>query len=264
MSDMTTAQRKAQSAAPFVPAEPRDLEQLRSGAAGCRGCRIADLGTHTVFGEGAADARVVLVGEQPGDVEDQRGRPFVGPAGVLLDRALAEAGLDRDAAYVTNAVKHFKFTMAGPGRRRIHAKPDAYEQAACKPWLAAELTVLSPEVVVLLGATAAQTLFGPSFRISRDRGVWRPLPLPRRPGEVDPGDVAVDAGDVALDAGSGRAAKPALVRRHALAVATWHPSAILRADDERKAEQYAELVGDLAAVAGRLAAPQRDDSPGRT
>jgi len=207
------------SAAEFVP-PGADLAGLAAAAQACKGCGLAELdNTGTVFGEGAAGARVVLVGEQPGDVEDRRGRPFVGPAGKLLDRALAEAGIDRDSAYVTNAVKHFKFTMASTGKRRIHAKPDAHEVAACKPWLVAELNVLRPELVVLLGATAGAALLGPSFRVTKMRGQ-------------------------VLDGPPGSNARM---------LATIHPSAVLRTDEAGRDEAFAGLVRDLAVAAGVLA-----------
>jgi len=206
------------SAAEFVP-PAADLPGLASAARACKGCVLAELdNTGTVFGEGAAGARVVLVGEQPGDVEDRRGRPFVGPAGKLLDRALAEAGIDRDSAYVTNAVKHFKFTLASTGKRRIHAKPDAHEVAACRPWLVAELNVLRPELVVLLGATAGAALLGPSFRVTKMRGQLLDGP----PGS------------------------------NARMVATIHPSAVLRTDDAGRDDAFAGLVRDLAVAAAAL------------
>ena len=210
---------RASSAAPFVPIGA-DLAGLAGAARGCRGCHLADLdNTATVFGEGPATARLVLVGEQPGDVEDRRGRPFVGPAGKLLDRALGEAGLDRETAYVTNAVKHFKFTRASTGKRRVHAKPDAHEVAACKPWLVAELNVLHPELVVLLGATAGAALLGPSFRVTKMRGQL-------------------------LDGPPGSGAR---------LLATIHPSAVLRADEATRDEAFGGLVRDLAIAADVLA-----------
>jgi len=218
------------TAEPFVPAGA-DLPGLAAAAAGCRGCPLHERATQTVFGAGPAGARVALVGEQPGDVEDRRGLPFVGPAGKLLDRALEEAGVDRRTAYVTNAVKHFKFTMVGSGKRRIHAKPDALEVAACRPWLAAELSVLDPDVVVLLGATAAQSLLGPSFRVTRSRGILLPWPPGGEGGTLLAG--AEDGG-----------------RQAAFALATIHPSAVLRADD--RATAYAGLVSDLEVVAQAL------------
>jgi DNA polymerase len=209
------------SAAPFVP-EGADLGALSAAAVNCRGCHLYENATQTVFGEGAPDARVVLVGEQPGDVEDRRGRPFVGPAGRLLDEALEEAGIDRGQTYVTNAVKHFKFTMASTGKRRIHATPDSYEVAACRPWLDAEFALLDPEVVVALGATAGKALLGPSFRVTKSRGALLPWPT---------------ADD--------------LHRQSAFVLATIHPSAVLRAEDRGTA--YAGFVADLRVVAEALA-----------
>ncbi len=201
------------SAAAFVP-ETDDLEVLREAAGGCRGCPLHEDATQTVFGRGQAGARLVLVGEQPGDVEDQKGLPFVGPAGHLLVRALDEAGVDRSEAYVTNAVKHFKFTVRG--KRRIHATPDAYEVAACRPWLRAEIAVVRPELVVLLGATAAKTVYGPSFRVTASRGVLLDWPTAEGPQ----------------------------------AMATVHPSSVLRADDKDAA--LAGLVSDLRVAAAAL------------
>ena len=201
------------TAAPFVP-QTDDLDALRAAAAGCRGCPLHEDATQTVFGRGSAGSRLVLVGEQPGDVEDTKGLPFVGPAGHLLVRALDEAGVDRTQAYVTNAVKHFKFTVRG--KRRIHATPDAYEVAACRPWLAAELALVRPELVVLLGATAAKTVYGPSFRVTASRGLLLEWPRPGGPQ----------------------------------AMATVHPSSVLRADDRETA--YAGLVSDLRVAAAAL------------
>ena len=155
------------TAAPFVP-DSRSLPTLRDAARKCRGCPLWRVGTQTVFGEGPARARVVLVGEQPGDREDIAGRPFVGPAGRLLDQALAGAGIDRSLVYVTNAVKHFKWEPAG--KRRLHKKPSAREVAACRPWFEAELGALRPEILIALGATAAQNLMGAHFRVTRERG----------------------------------------------------------------------------------------------
>jgi DNA polymerase len=146
------------------------LEELRADAADCRACPLWQTGTQTVFGEGAAAAQVMLVGEQPGDQEDKQGRPFVGPAGRVLDEALELAGIDRTSAYVTNAVKHFKWTARGT--RRIHAKPTWSEQMACRPWLESELAVVQPRVVVCLGATAGQSLLGKQFRVTKERGRW--------------------------------------------------------------------------------------------
>ncbi|MET8637936.1 UdgX family uracil-DNA binding protein [Streptomyces sp. NPDC004680] len=203
----------AYDATPFLPHDG-GLEAYRRAAEGCRGCPLYENGTRTVFGKGDAAARIVLVGEQPGDQEDRKGEPFVGPAGRLLDRALEEAGIDRGAAYVTNAVKHFKFTVAGRGKRRIHKAPSLREVSACRPWMHAELDLVRPEVVVALGATAGKALLGSSFRVTRDRGSVIPMP-----GSDDERCV----------------------------VATVHPSAVLRADDRESA--YAGLVCDLKVVA---------------
>lgn len=155
------------SAADFLPSG-RSLSTLREAAASCRGCPLWAPATQTVFGAGPADARVVLVGEQPGDQEDRRGEPFVGPAGRVLDQALDEAGIDRGAAYVTNAVKHFKFEERG--KRRLHKTPSATEVRACRPWLTAEIEALAPDVLVPMGATAAKAVHGPDFRVTRHRG----------------------------------------------------------------------------------------------
>jgi DNA polymerase len=201
------------TAAPSVPAE-RSLPKLREAAADCQACPLWKTGTQTVFGEGAKTAEVMLVGEQPGDREDIEGRPFVGPAGRLLDNALAEAGIDRKLAYVTNAVKHFKWTPRG--KRRIHQKPNWAEIAACRPWLDAELEAVRPRVLVPMGATAAQALLGRQFRVTRDRG---------RPIESDLAPVVI---------------------------ATIHPSAILRAADEDREREYQALVEDLRTVAKAL------------
>jgi DNA polymerase len=191
------------------------LGSLREAAAGCRACPLWQRGTQTVFGEGERRAVVMFVGEQPGNDEDLAGRPFVGPAGKLLDRALDEAGIDRRRVYVTNVVKHFKWEPRG--KRRIHAKPSAGEIAACRPWLEAELELVRPEVLVCLGATAAQALLGRQFRVSVDRG--RPVPSALAP--------------------------------HALA--TVHPSAILRApDDETRHAEMKRFVEDLKKVAALL------------
>ena len=169
MADLFDDDRKQQgdTARRFVPPEP-DLGKLKAAAAGCTACPLHERGTQTVFGEGRVRSRVMLVGEQPGDQEDLKGRPFVGPAGQLLDWALDKAGIDRSQAYVTNVVKHFKWVPRG--RRRIHSKPSSMEIKACLPWLEAELEVVQPEVIVLLGATAAQALLGSSFRVTRERG----------------------------------------------------------------------------------------------
>jgi uracil-DNA glycosylase family protein len=201
------------TAAPLVPDRPT-LKKLREAAAGCQACPLWETGTQTVFGEGAADAELVFVGEQPGDEEDKTGRPFVGPAGRLFDQALDEAGIDRKLAYVTNVVKHFKWQPRG--KRRIHQKPNAAEIAACRPWLDAELVVLKPKVLVCLGATAAQALLGRQFRVSKDRGV---------PVESELAPVVM---------------------------ATVHPSAILRSDDRER--ELALFVEDLRRVAEALRA----------
>jgi DNA polymerase len=158
----------------FLPPDP-DLDALRQAAAGCTACPLHLIGTQTVFGEGPPKARLMLVGEQPGDQEDRAGKPFVGPAGKLLDDALEAAGIDRSLVYVTNAVKHFKWVQRG--KRRIHSKPGAREIQACRPWLDAEIAVLKPEVIVCLGATAAQALLGRDFRVSRQRGEFIASPL---------------------------------------------------------------------------------------
>jgi DNA polymerase len=202
------------TAAPFVPAT-RSLRALSAAAQACEGCPLHRDATQAVFGQGPRTARIVLIGEQPGDQEDRAGQPFVGPAGRLLDRALEEAGIDRASAYVTNAVKHFKFRQTG--KRRMHATPDTFEVAACKPWLHAELSLLSPEVVVLLGATAAKALLGNSFRVTKSRGVLMPDP---------------EGG--------------------AQMLATLHPSAVLRSDDRTAA--LAGLVADLKVAAAALTA----------
>ena len=219
------------SAAEFVPPSA-DLDGLRLAARGCQGCHLFENATQTVFSKGPVSARLVLVGEQPGDVEDQRGEPFVGPAGKLLDRAIADAGLDPAHTYTTNAVKHFKFTMASSGKRRIHATPDTHEIGACRPWLVAEFSLLDPEVVVALGATAAKALFGPSFRVTKSRGVLMPWPASAAHAED------FDRGE---DEGSGAA----------FALATIHPSAVLRADDREAA--YGGLVSDLVVATKALA-----------
>jgi DNA polymerase len=192
------------------------LASLREAAAGCRACDLWERGTQTVFGEGAARARLMLVGEQPGDSEDRAGRPFVGPAGRVLDEALERAGIDRSTVYVTNAVKHFKWEARG--KRRIHKRPNAEEIGACRPWVEAEIAVVQPEIVVCLGATAAQALLGRNFKVTRQRGEFVESLL-----------------------------GPVLT-------ATVHPSSILRAPDEAaRAEQMQAFVDDLTAVARRLA-----------
>jgi len=198
-------------ATPFLP-EHRTLDALRDAAGGCRGCDLWEPATQTVFGEGPADATFVLVGEVPGDKEDREGRPFVGPAGRELDKALEAAGIDRGEAYVTNAVKHFRFEERG--KRRIHQKPDAKQIKACRPWLAAELDLLRPEALVLLGATAAKSLLGSSFKLMAEHG--RPLDCDLAP----------------------------------VVIATIHPSSILRGrDGETRQAQRDILIEDLRVAA---------------
>ncbi len=163
-----------QTAAPLIPARPT-LPKLRDVAAECKACHLWTLGTQTVFGEGARTSLIMFVGEQPGDKEDLAGRPFVGPAGALLDHALEEASIDRAKVYVTNVVKHFKWEPRG--KRRIHKKPNAVEITACRPWLDAEIAVVKPRAIICLGATAAQALLGPKFRVSVQRGQFVESPL---------------------------------------------------------------------------------------
>ena len=198
----------------FIPPNPT-LESLREAAAHCTGCDLYANATQTVFGAGPADAQAMFVGEQPGDVEDKTGQPFVGPAGRLLDRALAEAGIERSRVYVTNAVKHFKWVPRG--KRRIHSKPNAQEIQACHPWLEQEIALVAPKVIVCLGATAAQALLGSAFRVTKQRG------------EFVPSNLAP------------------------YVLATVHPSSLLRAPDEatRHAEM-ARFVADLRKVAEAL------------
>jgi DNA polymerase len=160
---------KQQTAAPLIPPTPT-IPLLREAAADCKACDLWMRGTQTVFGEGGSHVRVMLVGEQPGDQEDIQGRPFVGPAGKLLDKVLEQTGIAREETYVTNAVKHFKWEPRG--KRRIHKKPNSLEITACKPWIEAEIAVLKPEVIVCMGATAAQALLGRDFRVSTQRGQW--------------------------------------------------------------------------------------------
>ncbi len=207
------------SAADFLPAE-RTLPALRKAASNCRGCELWTRGTQTVFGAGPARATLLVVGEQPGDQEDLTGKPFVGPAGRLLDDALEEAGIDRGQVYITNAVKHFKWERGEKGKRRIHKKPNSAEISACRPWLDAEMTAVRPRVILALGATAAQALLGRSFRVTADRG------------KAIPTDLAESI------------------------VATVHPSSVLRAPtSDARAEARAGLVSDLKAVAALLRKP---------
>ena len=167
--ELADSRQRGIGASALIPSNPT-LEKLRQAAAGCRACDLWKTGTQTVFGEGQKLAKVMFVGEQPGDREDLAGRPFVGPAGMLLDRALEAAGINRKDAYVTNVVKHFKWEPAERGKRRIHKKPRASEINACRPWLDAELSLVKPQVLVCLGATAAQSLLGKDFSVSRRRG----------------------------------------------------------------------------------------------
>ena len=201
---------KVTGAAAFLP-ERRTLRVLQTAVQGCRGCELYRAATQAVFGEGPDKARIVFVGEQPGDAEDRRGHPFVGPAGKLLHRALLDAGIDDRDIYVTNAVKHFKFEERG--KRRIHQKPKASEVAACKPWLAAELDLIKPRVIVCLGATATQAILGRSYRLTKERGKFVGHPWAPR------------------------------------VTATLHPSAVLRAPDAgQRHEAYRQLVADLQKV----------------
>jgi uracil-DNA glycosylase family protein len=204
----------------WVPAEPTSIDQLKSAAAGCEGCELYADATQTVFGRGAPHASVVFVGEQPGDVEDQQGLPFVGPAGRVLRDAVDAAGIDSTDVYITNAVKHFRFEMRG--KRRIHQTPGPAHITACRPWLVAEFALLKPKIVVLLGATAGKALLGPSFRVTQSRGRLMPWPASAQ----HPGDFPVD---------------------EIQALATIHPSAVLRADDRDAA--YGSLVDDLKVAA---------------
>ena len=198
------------TAAPLIPDKPT-IPKLQAAAADCRACDLWKLGTQTVFGEGGTKARVIFVGEQPGDQEDIQGRPFVGPAGKILDKSLEEAGIDRKEVYVTNAVKHFKWEPRG--KRRIHKKPNSLEITACKPWLEAEIEALHPEVIVCLGATAAQSLLGRQFKVSVQRGQWVESPLAP------------------------------------FVMATVHPSSLLRApDDETRHREMERFIADLKRV----------------
>ncbi|HYD16828.1 MAG TPA: UdgX family uracil-DNA binding protein [Candidatus Nanoarchaeia archaeon] len=197
------------SAADFLP-EKLTLPALQEVSRGCRGCDLWTVGTRTVFGDGASPAQVMFVGEQPGDKEDLSGKPFVGPAGGLLDKALAASEIDRKRVYVTNAVKHFKWEPRG--KRRIHKKPSSLEIAACKPWLDSEIEVIRPEVIVLLGATAAQSLLGKTFKVTQRRG-----------------EIIDQSGQLYL--------------------ATVHPSSILRApDDATRQEEMSRFIDDLKQV----------------
>ena len=205
------SRKRASSAADLVP-EQLSLPLLKDAAADCRACDLWKKGTQTVFGDGRTRARVMFVGEQPGNEEDLTGKPFVGPAGRLFDNALDEAGIDRKQTYVTNVVKHFKWEPRG--KRRIHKKPNASEIAACRPWLEAEVALVKPKVIVALGATAAQSLLGPQFRVTKERGKFIESTL-----------------------------APYII-------ATVHPSSILRApDDETRHVEYRRFVDDLKKLA---------------
>jgi uracil-DNA glycosylase family protein len=207
------------TAAPLVPLRPT-LPKLREAASACKACDLWKTGTQTVFGEGAPHAKVLFVGEQPGDKEDLAGKPFVGPAGGVLDKALGAAGIDRDETFVTNAVKHFKWEPRG--KRRIHKKPNSIEIAACRPWLNAEIEVVQPQVIVALGATAAQALLGRDFKVTQRRG------------ELIPSEQAP------------------------FIVATVHPSSILRApDDDARHTEMAKFIDDLKQVAKALRRVER-------
>lgn len=219
----TSKTSKAPGAARYLPQE-RDIDALRSAAERCHGCSLFEDATQTVFGNGHRGAPIMLVGEQPGDQEDRAGEPFVGPAGRLLARALEDAGIDPDLTYQTNAVKHFKFTRKG-GKRRIHQKPGRTEVVACRPWLIAEIEAVAPEVIVCLGATAAQSLLGTTFRVSMQRG--REL---RLPSSVD---IAVTP--------------------EPIVVATVHPSSVLRDRSDRHDEVYQSFVDDLRSARSGLA-----------
>lgn len=198
----------------FLP-EELTFEALQAAAEGCHGCDLWENATQTVFGEGASRAEMMLVGEQPGDREDVEGKPFVGPAGRVLDEALEAAGIDRGRVYVTNAVKHFRWVRRG--KRRLHEKPNAQQVRACRPWLEAEITTMRPRLLVLMGATAAQSVLGPTFRVTQHRGKRLPTPL------------------------------------GVPAVATVHPSSILRApDDAARHEAMESLIADLRSAHSAL------------
>jgi uracil-DNA glycosylase family protein len=218
------------SAADFIPPRPT-LSKLRAAAEGCRGCHLFKVGTQTVFGEGPSRARVIVVGEQPGDQEDKAGHPFVGPSGKLLDRAFDAAGIDRDDVYVTNAVKHFKWARDARTKRRIHKTPNAGEIRACFPWLQNEIALLKPDVIVCLGATAAKALLGRTFSVMKSRGTaieseWAPAVF-----------------------------------------ATVHPSAVLRAPSDQRVRAEQMFVADIRKVGRHLAShtktEKRTNSAGR-
>ena len=212
------APREIETAAPLIPSRPT-INKLRIAAAGCEACDLWKTGTQTVFGEGKQTSTVMFVGEQPGNAEDLKGRPFVGPAGGLLDKALAEAGIDRANVYVTNVVKHFKWEPRG--KKRIHKKPNAAEITACRPWLEAEINVVKPRVIICLGSTAAQAIIGPKFKVSTQRATFVDSPLAP------------------------------------FVTATVHPSSILRApSDERRHEELARFIADLKKIRKAIEAPE--------
>jgi uracil-DNA glycosylase len=205
------AKESEEYARPAKPPDISSLAEMREASCHCTACHLYKRATQTVFGDGPRDAAIMLVGEQPGDYEDVAGKPFVGPAGKIMDRALEEAGIDRSQVYVTNAVKHFKWEPRG--KRRIHQKPNSREIAACRPWLEAELRIVRPKLVVVLGATAAQAIFGPSFRVTRERGKVLSSKLAPR------------------------------------VLATVHPSSLLRQpDEESRQREYKHFVSDLRAA----------------
>jgi DNA polymerase len=221
MTKPTRTAKPTGSAADFIPPRPT-LTKLRAAAQGCRGCDLFKCGTQTVFGEGPSRARVMVVGEMPGDVEDKQARNFVGPAGKLLDRAFDAAGIDRDDIYVTNAVKHFKWAKDARTKRRIHKTPNAYEIRACFPWLANEIELVKPEVILCLGAIASKALLGRTFSVLKSRGTkidseWAPA-----------------------------------------AFATVHPASVLRAPSGERVRAERMFVADLQKVARYLAAGARD------
>jgi uracil-DNA glycosylase len=206
----------------FVPDTP-DLDDLAAAVRGCRGCDLYRYADQAVFGAGPPNAQMMLVGEQPGDQEDRAGLPFVGPAGHLLDKALSAADIDRDGVYVTNAVKHFKFTSAQRGKRRIHKTPSRTEVVACRPWLIAELSTVRPDLVVLMGATAAKSLMGNDFRLTQHRGEALRLP------------------------------EDETLHFNPVVVVTVHPSSVLRGPPEDRDKAFDALVADLRVAGGLLA-----------
>jgi uracil-DNA glycosylase family protein len=219
VNEMIAVQRKTLGAGAFIPVSA-DLRQLREAVTWCEGCELYKHATQPVFGQGPSDARIVLIGEQPGDSEDRAGRPFVGPAGEVLNRAMAEAGMNRSHVYLTNAVKHFAFE--GRGKRRIHRTPRLSEVTACKPWMEAELELVAPEFVVCLGATAAKAVFGAQFRLTEQRGKFLESKFADK------------------------------------TLATYHPSAVLRADSQAAQDElYRILVEDLKAVVTKTAKSAR-------